>query len=148
MPASGMPPMSATQTFTSPITPISGSGRELVYWGNRVAEEATWNRLGGGKADLVVDGSLERVNYTRVASRGRQRIVYHWYWVDDRFTDADYFAKLSAAKARLLGGTQASAAIMVSVPYDDDLREEKVTVDELLASMAPLAPLLRAAAPE
>jgi len=124
------------------------AGAELVYWGNRVYEEATWDRLGGGKADLIVDGSSERVNYTRVASRGRQRIVYHWYWVDDQFADADYFAKLLAARARLLGGTRASAAILLSVPYDDDLREAKVTADELLASMAPLAPLLRAAAPE
>ena|GEM_PF-5204665 len=56
--------------------------------------------------------------------------------------------ELFAAKARLLGGTRASAAVLLSVPYDENLREATAAAQDLLASLAPLAPLLQAASPE
>lgn len=123
-------------------------GAELVSWANRIADPGVWTRLGGGHTQLVADGRPVDVNVTRIASRRGQRVVFQWYWVDGRFTHIDHLAKLLSAKARLLGGTRASASILVSAPYDEEVRTAKAKVQDLLADMPPLEALLRAAAEE
>ncbi len=47
-------------------------------------------------------------------------LVWHWYWVDRRYTASDYAGKLWQAKAKLLLRGDDGAAVLLSAPFTGD----------------------------
>ena len=46
-----------------------------------------------------------------------RRLLWHWLWVDGRYTGNPYLAKLLQLRAKLLGGPPAAAIISISTDY-------------------------------
>ena len=83
------------------------------------------------------------VQITEARFAGQRRLVMAWYWVDGRFTADPLAAKLLQAKAALLGGPAAAAVVVASTPYRSDARNARATLEQALAALAPLEPVLR-----
>lgn len=117
-------------------------GSEVVNSLNRFGEDDVWKEVGYGTAEATVDGQALRVRYTRLLSRTRGRMVWHWYWIDGKFTASRYVAKLLQARARLLGGREAAAVIAVAADYQDTPSEAFAVLRDFLANAAPIGPAL------
>ncbi len=82
-----------------------------------------WSRIQGGRATVVIDGEPLSVQMARISERGRHRLVYWWYWVDDRYTAERIPAKVLELRSKLFGNVDAAATVAVSTPYDDNVKE-------------------------
>ncbi len=95
----------------------------------------------------VVGGEQSSVQVEEAVSGKRHRLIWYWYWVDGRFTGNPYLAKLLQAKAKLIGGSQASAVIVVAVDYDDTPAAAGQSLRNFAAGLTALAPALKGATP-
>lgn len=121
-------------------------GRKIISSQNRMVDDETWRRLGGGSAEAVLDGRPLKVRVERISDGRVNRLVWYWFWVDSRFVDNAPAAKLLQVKAELLGGNLGAALVAVAADYRHDPREAAETLRAFLASMPPLAPRLARAA--
>ena len=121
---------------------------ELVAWGNRVADERTWHRLSSTTRQVEVEGRQLAVTETRLLAKQRRRIVWHWNWIDGRFTASQLAAKLLQTKTRLLTGEQRAAFIAVSVEETDGTAAARALLESLIADALSLTPCLEGAGPE
>ena len=88
------------------------------------------------------------VRYQRIFVANRGRVIWYWFWVDDRVTGNPYFAKLLEVKAKLLGGRQPAAALALAANYRSDPEEaETLLRDFALKSTPLLSALARAQLP-
>lgn len=94
----------------------------------------------------MVDGTPLTVRYIRMLSRTRARIVWYRYWVDGRFTPNPYVAKLLEAKAKILGGVSAVAAVAIAADYTDTLAEAERVLQSFLEDTRSLRATLDQAA--
>ncbi len=121
---------------------------ELVAWGNRVADEGTWHLLSSATRQVEVEGRRLAVTETRLlAKKQRRRIVWHWNWVDGRFTANQLAAKFLQAKTRLLTGEQRAAFIAVSAEETDGAAAARALLQSLIADALSLTPCLEDAGP-
>ncbi len=120
---------------------------ELVAWGNRVADERTWHRLSSATRQVEVEGRQLAVTETRLLAKQRRRIVWHWNWIDGRFTASQLAAKLLQTKTRLLTGEQRAAFIAVSVEETDGTAAARALLESLIADALSLTPCLEGAGP-
>lgn len=123
-------------------------GAELVDAKNRLTDNKTWKWLSGLPLEIEVEGQPVIVTEARLlAEKTQRRLVWHWYWVDGRFTSDHLLAKLLQAKVALLGGEPRSAFIAVTT----EEREGTATARRVLASLAAgglaLSPALQASGP-
>jgi exosortase A len=118
-------------------------GAEVVGSQNKLADWKAWTRLGGGRTPAVVDGTPMTVAFTRIRRRAVTRLIWHWYWVDGRFTANPYVAKLLQAKAMFLGGIRAAAVVAVASDYRETPAEAAPALHDFLDKMAPLDATLR-----
>jgi len=119
---------------------------ELVGYENRLLpDDSPWMRAGSGRTVARIDGRKIGIGYTRARGRGTARLIWHWYWVNDRFVGRDLDAKIQQAAARLLRGAPQAAAIAVATDYYDSQEEAAATLQAFLDSLAPLGPALAAA---
>jgi exosortase A len=121
-------------------------GAELISSKNRLADRRNWSRLRGGTTEAVVEGAPLKVAYTQLVSRDGGRLVWHWYWVDGRFTSNPYFAKLLQAKVSLFGGLEGAAAVVVATDYRDAPSEAAAVLHRFLEHLIALSPELGRAA--
>jgi EpsI family protein len=70
--------------------------------------------------NLRVAGEEIRAGELTFTKANRRRVLLHWFWVDDRFTGNPYAAKLLQLKARLLGGNNAAAIVVISTDVMGD----------------------------
>jgi len=122
-------------------------GAEAINARNSVVGARPWNRAGGGRATITVDGKALDVAQTRILGPGGGRLVWHWYWVDGRFTSNRYIAKFLEVKAKLLAGKTAAAAIVLAADYRDRPRDAARVLRDFLARMDPLGDALARVAP-
>ncbi len=113
-------------------------GAELINSQNRLAQEETWQRAGGGGMELRHGGRAMKARFIRLLGRGRGRVVVYWYWVDGQFTASPQIAKLLLAKTVLAGGPAGAAVIAVSADYVDQPREAIEAIKAFLADAPPL----------
>lgn len=117
-------------------------GAEIVSQAHRLAGGEHWLVQARRHARLgTLRGELP-VQVTEARFAGQRRLVVAWYWVDGRFTADPLAAKLLQAKAALLGGPAAAAVVVASAPYRRDARDAQTTLEEALAALAPLEPVL------
>ncbi len=121
-------------------------GAEIVNRLNRLADGRAWKRAGSDRTEARVEGRLLTVVRTRLLSHRGDRIVWHWYWVNGRYTANPYFAKLLQAGAELMGGTRAAAVIAVAADNVGMPSTAEMALRAFLDSLCPLAPVLQRAA--
>jgi len=91
-------------------------GAELINSENAIADSNVWTLEAEQDRSALIDGKEVSIHESTMRSRGgRQRLIWHWYWIAGQFTSNPYHAKFLEAKARLLGGPQAAAAMTLSV---------------------------------
>jgi len=122
-------------------------GAELVAWGNRVADPRTWRLFSSVTRQVEVEGRQLAVTETRLLAKERRRLVWHWHWIDGRFTASLLATKLLQTKTRLLTGDQRAAVIAVSVEETDGTSAARALLEQLTAGALTLTPCLEGAGP-
>jgi len=119
-------------------------GHELITYDNQIADGEIWRRIGGGAVPVELDGQTVPVAATRLWTMTRQRLAWHWYWIDDQFTASTLKAKLLQVEAELVTRKRAAAAIVISTdqttsPEDAAavLRDFTRNLGTLRATLAP-----------
>ncbi len=113
-------------------------GAELINSENDLAGDR-WQHTGiEGTVNLDIAGQDRTFAYIRIVGRGRARIVFYAYWIDDQLAIGSLNAKLMAAKARLLGGDQASAVFAISTDYDGDVDAARQAAQLFLDDLSPM----------
>lgn len=124
-------------------------GAELINSSNSLAGDL-WERRTAGRFDLTIDGQTLAVPVDRIlrpalsgwgASSMRERAVAYWYWVDGQLVTNPLQAKLLAARARLLGGEQASAVIAVATDYKGDKDTARPVIQTFIDQVQPMRAL-------
>ncbi len=121
---------------------------ELIGWGNRVADRRVWYPLSSATRKVEVEGRRLAITETRLRAGKRRRLVWHWNWVDGRFTADRLVAKLLQVKTRLLTGERRAAFIALSVEETDGTAAARALLESLTAGTISLTPALERAGPE
>lgn len=107
-------------------------GREVVGYGQgAVAPDGAWAWSASGEAP---PGG----RYDRITSFGTIREVASFYRVGDILTGSEVKVKLETMKARLLGGPQRAAAVLVSSEVPMDATSARDAIDSFLAALGPV----------
>jgi exosortase A len=111
-------------------------GEELVNSENRVLKykDKQWSMAAYGERAAQLGMQEVDVRTIEIFDASNRLLVWHWYWVDGRWTTSDYVAKLYQTLARLSGRGDDSAVVMIYTP---------VLVDERQAAETRLAAFLR-----
>jgi EpsI family protein len=143
--------------YTAAGAPVS---LNLLYYRNQGPEKrliSSVNRVDNRKLGFRQIGSTERtetvkgqpldVQETRVKGvDGTNYLVWHWTWVDGRFTANDYIGKLRQAAAKLMMHGDDGAAVMVATPVGENPDTARAALRAFLdANLAPLQASLEAA---
>ena len=94
---------------------------------------------------MTIDGQTVPVAVTRISAPHGDRLVFSFYWVNDRFTASAIGAKLLQVGAALVGGRQDAAIVALST-VDDDPAGAAAALSDFAAHLGPLAAALDAAA--
>ncbi len=117
-------------------------GAEIINQQNSLAGTGTWSLSVGETIDAVLDRNPLELGSVRLASAKVGRIVWYWYWVDGAFTASPIIAKLRQVRARLLGGSQAAAAIAISTTVSGTPAESAATLHGFLEHLESLSRFL------
>ena len=113
-------------------------GSELIGSGHRLIGSKKWSRVSSATRGAHIGPEANSVMSTRIQRHPVSRIVWHWYWVDDRYTANPYVAKLLELKVRLLGGNPAAGIFVIATDYVDTPREAVPVLEAFLASISPI----------
>jgi exosortase A len=94
--------------------------RKLGSTSNHLVDPANWTSASWSSTTITIGGETIRARLTRIVWLGRKRLVLSWYWVDDRFESRMPIAKLLQAKAELVDGKPAAAAIAIATDSPDE----------------------------
>jgi len=125
-----------------------GPDKRLISSVNRVDNRKQhFNQIGSTERTETVAGRDLAVRETRVKGPdGTNHLVWHWTWVDGRFTANDYIGKLRQAQAKLMMHGDDGAALMVSTPLGENPDTARAALRAFLeANLAPLQASLEAA---
>jgi exosortase A len=121
-------------------------GHEVVNYNNRVYDGKTWVRVGSSSATVNLEGQPMNIESTRILHGRAGRLVWSWQWVSGSFTADPYRSKLLTARAKVLGGVKAAAAVAITTGYGESPAEAPPVLQDFLDSMSPFKPLLARAA--
>lgn len=96
-------------------------GSELVSTTNRLLaeqENSVWQQTGTSLRHETISDRTLVLRETRIHGETGSLLVWHWYWIDGKFTANDYLAKLFQVKEKFLMRGDDGAAMMVFAPYD------------------------------
>jgi len=113
--------------------------RKLVSSSNALvrSDDPVWLRLGGGTRDLRVgDAAVTARDDELVTKSGQRLFVASWYWVDGRLTSNDFVAKAYGLLARLKGGGD-DGAVVVVYALGEDGRPAAAAVETFVRDMGP-----------
>jgi exosortase A len=97
------------------------SAKALISSVNTIANhQANWQQTSSNARAEQLAGGDFAVRETRLAAPSGKMLVWHWKWIDNRFTANDYVGKLWQARAQLMFRGDDGAAVMLSAPYDED----------------------------
>ena len=118
-------------------------GAELVSSSNGVSNHKIWSRASSTIQTVRVAGDDLSVSRVRMLNRLQgKRLAYQWYWIGGRITSDPYVAKIYQVVNQLLAGEEAVASIVVSARYDDSPESADRVLQDFLAGMQPLSPML------
>ncbi len=118
--------------------PSQNRDAELINWNNVVFDDKRSRRLGGGASQIHLSPEQNwPVLTTRLEFEDRTRLVWYWYEIGGSATVSRLWAKVYAARSRLLGSRTGSAAWIISTKYAMDPNEAKEVMEDFLAVMLP-----------
>jgi exosortase A len=117
-------------------------GHELITYDNQIADGETWRRIGGGGATTQIGDQTISVAATRLWSMQRQRLAWHWYWIDGRFTARTLEAKLLQVEAELVTRQRGAAAIIISVDQAATLEDTEAVLRDFTRHLGSLGATL------
>ena len=121
---------------------------ELIAWGNQLTDERTWHLLGQTPRQVEVEGRQLIVTESSLFAKNHpRRMIWHWNWIDGRFTAGRLTAKLLQTKTRLMTGDRRAAFIGVSVVETDGPAAARAILRSLIADALSLTPCLEAVGP-
>lgn len=109
-------------------------GAELISVGNGL-DLSQWREISVKQRKL---GALS-FNECVLSGVAGRRLVWYWYWVDQRTVASSDAAKLYRAKTELLGGSRAAGAIFISTPTEPS---NQTAGEDLLSDFAAKASLI------
>ncbi len=118
-------------------------GSELIGARNRLIGGSEWSRVSSASRRADIGPDALSVMSTRIQWRPVNRVVWHWYWVDGKFTANRHFAKFLEAKSKLFGGSPAGAAIAASAEFAELPVEAEESLRDFLTGLAVLRPYLQ-----
>ena len=114
-------------------------GAEIVNAINRpLGADDTWRRMSSGR-QVVQIGSRE-VTVRQLVGRSTQgdRLLWVWYWIDDRFTSNRYLAKLLEVKGKLLSRRGEAAVITISTLIEESPERAEERLRSFLGHVDPI----------
>jgi exosortase A len=114
-------------------------GRELINSNNVVVKDndKVWRLLDLNRIRLKPGDRSFQVNQWRLGSMRSRLLVWEWYWVGDDFVANDFMAKLLEVRAKFFGRDTDSAALIVSVEYQDNVSEATSVLRRFVEQMTP-----------
>jgi exosortase A len=109
-------------------------GAELISDSNFILDGERWVRLAEKRTRALIDRravNVHEVVMKTSPNSDRRRLVWTWFWVAGEFTSNPIYAKLLQAKARLVGGPQAAAAIAIATDETLDSNASEILQDFL-----------------
>lgn len=117
--------------------PSQNKKAELINWHNVVFDEELSRRLSGGSSTISLYDANWPVISTRIDTKGRARVIWHWYEVGGHSTVSRLWAKVYATQNRLQGSGIGSAAWVISSEYSISEEEAAVVLKDFLSTMLP-----------
>jgi exosortase A len=96
-----------------------------------------WGTISSTLRPLDHDGFHVQANETILRSSRTQLLVWDWFWVSGRFINNPYLAKLLQARARLLGGGDDGAVIVLYAPSETKPEIAYAAMREFLGDALP-----------
>ena len=111
-------------------------GAELVTSGNQLVttKDPIWGMVG----EETIEGPRKiGMVEAKLRSTGIRMLAWEWYWVDGKWTDSPYMAKLYEAESRILHGSDDAAVIVLSAPYAASASEASTVLGDFLDASLP-----------
>lgn len=113
-------------------------GAELLTPVLRLAPgQAQWSEISAARRDIQVGGRAIPVRESIEQAAGDTLLVWRWYRLDGRDTASAQVVKLLLAKAKLTGGDDSGAEIVVACAYDEQTAPAQAAMLDLLTVMLP-----------
>lgn len=119
------------------------AGEELINSENRILlnKDEEWRFTASGTQRQPIGGEaiVLRTHEMRSNADASFRLaVWHWYWVNGRWTHSDYVGKAQLALSQLRGRGDDSAMVALYTPVDPERRAEaEAALADFLATMGP-----------
>lgn len=109
-------------------------GATLVSSVNRVLpeKESQWIRTGNAVRSETVAGQTLAVREEIISSASGRMMIWRWYWIDHRFVENDYLAKLLQTKSQLEMQGDDGAALFVFTPFGEQPDKARATLRRYL----------------
>jgi exosortase A len=109
-------------------------GATLVSSVNRILPEknSPWTRLTNTVHTVELPGRQLAVREESIQGAGGSLLIWRWYWIDRRFVENDYLAKLYQTRSRLTMHGDDGAAVFVFAPYSDKPEQARQTLQAYL----------------
>jgi exosortase A len=153
--------MTADASFNGVYRTATGSpvGLTVLYYRNQASDKSlissvnvvsshaqNWEQTGSAVRSERLAGATLALRETRLQGPSGKMLVWHWKWIDNRFTANDYVGKLWQAQAKLMFRSDDGAAVMVSSPYAEDPEAARASIRAFIdANLAPVEAALAAA---
>jgi len=143
----------------SPGAPAQPVALTVLYYRNQASDKALissvnvvaahqqgWRQTGSALRSEPLAGTTFWLRETQLQGPTGKMLVWHWNWIDNRFTANDYVGKLWQAQAKLLFRSDDGAAVMVTAPYEEDSEAARTAMRAFMhANLAPVEAALAAA---
>jgi len=109
-------------------------GKELINSENRIYNRRDWTVAWVEDNYLMLpDGTRLSVVETQLVSRGKARLVWHWFDVAGHSTAKNIVAKLLELWAVLSGNARGSFLVAVALDYEGQMQEARKQLERFLA---------------
>ncbi len=117
--------------------------KEMIRFGNTMAAPKVWSRTASGSRLVTVGGQQYKMIEEIIHSNLGNRMVWYVYYVDGRFTNNPYLAKLYDARAKMLGGSLEAMVFAISIHLrDGNEKAGRETLEEIAQKMPPIEVML------
>lgn len=110
-------------------------GSKLISSSNLLVarKNSPWRKVSTASRTETIGGRSISVRESTMQGGGTSLLVWHWYWIDGRFTANDYIGKLLQAKEKLLMQGDDGAHVMTFAPYGMNPDEARKAMHQFLA---------------
>jgi exosortase A len=108
--------------------------KALISSVNRLAGyKDAWHEIDATTRVQNMGGRQLAIRESVLASARGKLLVWHWMWIDGRYTDSNVIGKLWQARARLLRHGDDGAALMVASPFTDKPDQARAALRAFMA---------------